>query len=102
MAEDYSIDPATPTLLTFVSGAVSDGDERCIEINITDDDIYEEEQQFNVSITSVSNPSAAQIGSPNPITKTIQDIDGLCNLLIEARKKVINNNSSFQMLSCLL
>ena len=76
MMEDYTSDPATPTLLTFVSGTVSNGDEQCIEIDITDDDIYEEEQQFNVSIASVSNPSA-QIGSPNPITKTIQDINGL-------------------------
>ena len=76
MTEDYSINPATPTFLNFVSDSVSNGDERCIEINITDDDIYEEEQQFSVGIASVSNPSAAQIGSPNPITKTIQDIDG--------------------------
>ena len=76
MEEDYSFDPTTTTL-NFVSGSVSNGDERCIEINITDDDIYEEEQQFSVSIASVSNPSAAEIGSPNPITKTIQDMDGL-------------------------
>ena len=77
MAEDYAIDPATPTLLTFASGTVTNGDERCIQININDDDIYEELQQFSVSIVSVSLPSAAQIGSPNPITKTIQDIEGL-------------------------
>ena len=76
MGEDYLLHPATLTLLTFVSGTVSNGDEQCIEIDITDDDIYEEEQQFSVSIASVSNPSAAQIGSPNPITKIIQDING--------------------------
>ena len=63
-------------MLNFVSGTVSNEDERCIQITIIDDDIYEGEQQFSISITSVSNPSAAQIGSPNPITKTIQDIDG--------------------------
>ena len=74
--EDYTIDPATPTLLNFASGAVSDGDTRCINIDITDDDIYEEQQEFSVGITSVSNPSAAQIGTPNPITKTIQDNNG--------------------------
>ena len=77
MTEDYTIDPATSTLLNFASGAVNEADVRCINISITDDDIYEEQQQFNVSIVSVSNPSAAQIGSPNPITKTIQDINGL-------------------------
>ena len=76
MVEDYSIDPATPTLLTFVDGTVINGDEQCIQININDDDIYEEEQQFSVSIVSVSLPSAAQIGIPNPITKAVQDIDG--------------------------
>ena len=77
MGEDFSVDPATPTLLTFASGTVINGDERCIQINIIDDDIYEEQQQFGVSIVSVSLPSAALIGTPNPITKTIQDIEGL-------------------------
>ena len=77
MMEDYAIDPATLTLRNFASGAVSDGDVQCINIDVTDDDIYEEEQQFSVSIASISNPSAAQIGSPNSITKTIQDINGL-------------------------
>ena len=50
--EDLNVTSPT-TELTFSSG-VSDGHSECVQINIIDDDVYEENQQFLVSITRVS------------------------------------------------
>ena len=63
--------------LTFGSGNTSNGDSQCIEVTVTDDDIFEGDQQFTVTIDSVSPSSVASIGSPNSLTVTIQDNNGL-------------------------
>ena len=44
--------------------------------DVIDDDIYEEDQEFNVSITAVSPPSAVVIGSVSSVTKTLRDNQG--------------------------
>ena len=48
----------------------------CLQIDIIDDDIYEEDQQFSVSITAVSPSTVALIGTESSVTKTIQDNNG--------------------------
>ena len=63
--------------LTFGSGNASNGDSQCIEVTVTDDDIFEGDQQFAVTIDSVSPSSVASIGSPNSLTVTIEDNNGL-------------------------
>ena len=63
--------------LTFGSGNTSNGDSQCIEVTVTDDDIFEGDQQFTVSIDSASPSSVASIGSPNSLTVTIEDNNGL-------------------------
>ena len=63
--------------LTFGSGITSNGDSQCIEVTVTDDDIFEGDQQFTVTIDSVSPSSVASIGSPNSLTVTIEDNNGL-------------------------
>ena len=74
LGEDYTI--ASPLSLTFNS-STTNGDSVCLRIGIIDDDIYEEEQTFVVSITDVSPPSVAVLGSSSSITQTIQDNNGL-------------------------
>lgn len=49
--EDFTVTSPT-TELTFFRG-VSDGHSECIQIDIIDDDVYEEEQEFSVHISSV-------------------------------------------------
>ena len=63
--------------LTFGSGNTSNGDSQCIEVTVTDDDIFEGDQQFTVTVDSASPSSVASIGSPNSLTVTIQDNNGL-------------------------
>ena len=75
MVEDFAVN--TSTRLTFTSGITSNGDSECVEISIIDDDIYEDDQQFTVSIATVSPPSIAEIGFPSSMILTIQDNNGL-------------------------
>ena len=63
--------------LIFGGGNTSNGDSQCIEVTVTDDDIFEGDQQFTVTIDSVSPSSVASIDSPSSLTVTIQDNNGL-------------------------
>lgn len=75
VGEDYTID--TSTVVTFAAGATNTVNNMgCIMITIVDDDIYEENQDFSVTIESMLPTSLVTIGSPNSITKTIQDNNG--------------------------
>ena len=66
---------------TFTSGSTASTSSLCISINIVEDDVYEENEEFTVSINSVSPFSAAMVGAPDNVTKTIQDNQGLCTAL---------------------
>ena len=66
----------TSNSLTFGGGNTSNGDSQCIEVTVTDDDIFEGDQQFTVSIDSVTPSSVTRVGSPNTLTVTIQDNNG--------------------------
>lgn len=76
--EDFVV--SSPTTQTFIGGITGNGNLMCIGISIVDDDIYEEEQQFLVNITSVSPPSAVMMGTPSTTTVTIQDNQGGANI----------------------
>ena len=77
VGSDYAL---LMTTATFESGATLNGDIQCIQIEITEDDIYEEDEVFIFQISSVMPSSAAVIGSPMQVTKTIQDNGGKNNL----------------------
>ena len=66
------------------SGSVVNGDSACIGVVIHDDDIYEEDQLFNISIASVSPSSVAIIGTTNNVVITIRDNGGLLIYLLDA------------------
>ncbi|CAI8048181.1 Sodium/calcium exchanger 1, partial [Geodia barretti] len=57
---DYTL---SVTSVTFLSGMTINGDTQCAEIQIVDDDIYEEDEVFLVSISTVTPSSAAMIGT---------------------------------------
>ena len=78
MGNDFTLLSAMP-IVTFFSGSIT-ADSQCIDISIIADDIYEQNQVFSVSIGSVSLTTAATIGTPNSITITIQDKNGLFHL----------------------
>ena len=63
--------------MTFLSGTTINGDTQCAEIQIVDDDIYEEDEVFLVSISTVMPSSAAMIGTLSSIANTIQDNQGM-------------------------
>ena len=63
----------SPVSLTF---DVDSGDSLCFEIDVIEDDIYEEDQQFVVNVASVSPSSAAVVGTTSSVTKTIRDNQG--------------------------
>ena len=71
--EDYVV-LSPSTTLVFPSGSVSNGDSQCVEISVTDDDSYEENELFSVSIESVIPPLPVVIGTT---TLTLQDHIGL-------------------------
>ena len=73
---DYSL---TSTTVIFESGMTNNGSTQCVEIQIEDDDIYEEDEVFLVTIITVAPSSAAVIGTPSEVTKTIQDNAGRCS-----------------------
>ena len=73
VGSDYAL---LMTTATFESGMTSNGDNQCIQIDIMEDDIYEQDEIFIFRISSVTPSSAAVIGSPMQVTKTIQDNAG--------------------------
>ena len=66
---------ATTTMVTFLSGMTNNESTQCVEIQIIDDDIYEEDEVFLVSISTVMPPSSVMIGTQF-INKTIWDNAG--------------------------
>ena len=65
--------------MTFGVGdtpSVDNGSSRCLTITINNDDIYEEEQDFTISISGVT-PITAVNFTADTITVTIQDDGGL-------------------------
>ena len=74
MGNDFTLH-SVMSIVTFSTGSANT-DSQCIDISITTDDIYEENQVFSVSIGSVSLTTAAVIGTPSSITITIQDNNG--------------------------
>ena len=71
------------TSVTFQSGSTANGDTLCVQIDIEDDDIYEENEVFLVGINTITPSSAAMTGATPQATKTIQDNMGrniLCNM----------------------
>ena len=73
--EDFEI--LSPVSVVFnSSGNVANGDTLCVGLSILEDDIYEEDQLFNVSIVSVSPPSAATVGTDKSVI-TIEDNGGV-------------------------
>ena len=75
MGEDFSIDSSV-TMVFSRSGDIINGDSVCITVSILEDDIYEENQDFAVRITVLAQLSAAVVGTPDIITKTVQDNEG--------------------------
>ena len=67
------------TTVTFQSSITNNSDTQCVEIQIEDDDIYEEDEVFLVTITTVAPSSVAVIGTVSEVTKTIQDNTGMCD-----------------------
>ena len=61
-------------VVTFTSGTTGSVNMQCISIGITDDDDYEEDQQFEVEIASVL-PDTTAIGTGSVVI-TIQDNNG--------------------------
>ena len=51
---------------------------RCLDILITNDDAYEQNELFTFQIAAVNPTSAAMIGTDAQATKTIQDDEGTC------------------------
>ena len=77
---DYTL---VTTSLTFQSGSTGNGDTECVEIDIVEDDIYEEDEMFLIGINTIMPSSAAMAGATPQATKTIQDNMGrniLCNM----------------------
>ena len=64
------------TTVTFESGNTNFTDSQCIKIQIVDDDIYEEDEDFLVTISTIVPSTAAVPGPVSQVTKTIQDNAG--------------------------
>ena len=62
--------------MTFLSGTMFNGTRQCVQIPITDDDSYEENEEFTVLITAVNPSMIAMSGTPDMVNKTIQDNAG--------------------------
>ena len=74
--EDFVI--ILPTSLNFSSNqSLTNGDSVCLRITINDDNIYEEDQEFNISIADVAPSSVASIGEDSIVTVIIQDNYGM-------------------------
>ena len=68
--------------VTFLGGLTYNGDTQCVEIQIVDDDIYEEDEVFLVTISTVTPSSAVTIVAPSNVTKTLQDNEGKSDVKI--------------------
>ena len=64
------------SIVTFSSNDTVNGMVQCVEIDITDDDAYEEDEQFSIRIAAAHPTSAVSIGTPSEANKTIQDNAG--------------------------
>ena len=95
VVEDFAV--ASAVTQTFTSGGTINGGSVCIIIDIVEDDVYEENEDFTVSINSVSPSSAAIVGAPDNVTKTIQDNQGLCTALESVFQSL---SSTLKMLWC--
>ena len=62
--------------MAFTSGTTNNGSRVCVDIILPEDDIYEEDERFTISITSVSPPTAAVIGSQSSFTIKLEDNEG--------------------------
>lgn len=62
--------------MTFTSNTTSNGSRICLEIILPEDDVYEEDERFIISITSVSPPTVAIIGSQSGFTIKLEDNGG--------------------------
>ena len=78
MGEDFAVSPSTVLLFSSIDN-VGNGDSVCIMIDILDDLIYEETQEFVAQIQVISSPSIAIVGTPDSVTKTIEDNEGWFN-----------------------
>ena len=73
--DDFEV--LSPLSMVFSSNDnVANGSTLCLGLGILEDDIYEEDQQLNVSIVSVSPPSAATVGTADTVI-TIEDNGGI-------------------------
>ena len=72
--EDYVF--VSSTTVTFQSGNTSNGTTQCVQIQVIDDDAYEENEVFIVRIASIMPASVARNGSLFEATYTIQDNTG--------------------------
>ena len=64
------------SIVTFTSNDTVNGTVQCVQINITDDDAYEEDEHFSIRIAAARPTSAVSVGTPSEINKTIQDNTG--------------------------
>ena len=67
---------SSPTI-TFASGS-SDGTSACTNVDIIDDDNFEGDHSFDITLdgTTVAPASCASVGMPDTATVTITDNDG--------------------------
>ena len=77
-------------VVTFTSGTTGSVNVQCISIGITDDDDYEEDQQFEVEIASVL-PDTTAIGT-GAVVITIQDNNG--RGMNVSRERMVNHHYS--------
>ena len=61
-----------PYIVTFPAGVTS----AQFKVPINNDDIFEEEERFELNIDSSSLPSGVTVGDNNQFTMTIMDNDG--------------------------
>lgn len=71
LGEDY-IEP--PSLLYIFPNTTISGDQQCLEFRILDDDVFEYQVDFNVSVTLPSSPPGITIGTDNVFVE-IEDND---------------------------
>ena len=62
--------------MAFTSGTTSNGSRVCVDIILPEDDVYEEDERFTISITSVSPTTAAVIGPQSSFTIKLEDNEG--------------------------
>ena len=60
------------SIVTFYAGEK----QKLFTVQVTDDDIFEDNENFTLTIDSSLLPSDVMIGNPNQVTVTIIDDDG--------------------------